>query len=81
MRQPARPGPANDRRLNRFGIAISLLTLAIGVFIGQNLWHEHWQQDCLVSAAPSCMPVLALAEPSTKPERSGGWHQLTSVPR
>lgn len=72
-------GKAGSPLLNWLGIAISLATLAIGVFVGQRLLNEHWQQDCLVSASPSCMALIARSAHHAQPERAGGWHQLTDA--
>jgi hypothetical protein len=81
MPQPAPQDKTGSARANGLGIAIALLTLTIGVFLGQLLLNEHWQQDCAVTAKPSCMPLMARSARNTQPERSGGWHHLTDAAR
>jgi hypothetical protein len=81
MPQPAAQDKAGSARANGFGIAIALLALAVGVFLGQRLLNEHWQQDCAVTAQPSCTPLMARSARHVQPERAGGWHQLTDASR
>jgi len=79
MPQPASQHRTGSTLVNWLGIAVSLATLAAGVFLGQRLLNEHWQQDCQVSASPSCMALMARSAHHTQPERAGGWHQLTDA--
>jgi hypothetical protein len=80
-REGVMPGKADKTLANGLGIAISLVALTIGVFLGQRLLNEHWQQDCAVTANPSCTPMMARSAHHTQPERAGGWHQLTDASR
>jgi len=81
MLQPGPQDKAGSARANGLGIAIALVALVIGVFLGQRLLNEHWQQDCAVTAQPNCTPLMARSARHVQPERAGGWHQLTDATR